>query len=546
MRKHILSAVLSAALLLSALPVSAEGGDQATDSVLTEETERISITTSGPITETPEHPGYDDVVGHWAAGAVGRWRGLGVLDGETKNFYPDQKITRGEVADLLARILHYKTASEVPFDDTKGHKYEQSIQKLRAAGVMLGDGENRALPDDTVTREEAAVLIARAFGFDPTGKETADYVGKYGDYNAISDWAKGYILAMTASGFLNGSDNGCFLPKDSLTRAEAITILNNMITTYIDKPGEYNYRPFEGLAKFVIIASDDVEILYFDIGGNILLTEGVDYETVIFKGCNHYGKIFEYTPNGFVRRLKAASYIVEVNENLPVCSYDQSLFYKDEKGIMHYLDESRPYYFGVDVSVYQGEIDWVKLKEEGVYFAFIRAGYRGYETGVLNTDKNFHKNIRGALDAGIKVGVYFFSQALNAQEAYEEAMYVLDLIKDYEITFPVVFDWETINSSTARTNKIEKEDLCRAANVFCSVVEGAGYIPMVYCNQSVSLLYYELSRIDAFDFWYAEYKDIPTFYYDFDIWQYGATGTFEGVPNAQVDVNISFVDYSKR
>jgi GH25 family lysozyme M1 (1,4-beta-N-acetylmuramidase) len=211
---------------------------------------------------------------------------------------------------------------------------------------------------------------------------------------------------------------------------------------------------------------------------------------------------------------------------------------------MHYADPTRPSYFGVDVSSWQGNVDWKKLKEEGVYFAFIRAGYRGYESGALNTDQNFEKNVRGALDAGIKVGVYFFSQALNAQEAYEEASYVLNLIDGYDITFPVVFDWETVSSDTARTNEIETEDLCQAANVFCSTVEEAGYIPMVYCNQSVSLLYYELSRIDAYDFWYAEYNDKPTFYYDFDTWQYGCTGKFAGVPDADLDVNISFVDYS--
>ncbi len=547
MRKHILSAVLSAALLFTALPAYAAEGDlQATDPTSEGDTERVSITTAGPITETPEHPGFPDAVGHWAAGAIGRWNNFGILDFAGEKFLPDRAITRGEVAYLLSRIMHYKTASEDLFDDTNGHIYAEDIQKLREAEVMLGNGANLALPDDSVTREEAVVLIARAFGFDPTAIRSEAYKGKYNDYDSISEWAQGYILAMTAAGYLQGNENGSFLPQNSLTRAEAITILNNMITSYIDKPGNYNYRPFEGRANFVIIAADDVVIEYFDIGGNILLTEGVDYETVKFKGCNHYGKIFEYTPDGFVRRLKAASYIVPVNENLPVSTYDPDLFHIDDKGIMHYNDPSRPYYFGVDVSSYQGEIDWNKLKEEGVYFAFIRAGYRGYETGVLNTDTNFHKNMQGALDAGIKVGVYFFSQALNAQEAYEEAMYVLDLIEGYDVTFPVVFDWETISSSTARTNNMDKEELCRAANVFCTTVQNAGYIPMVYCNASVSLLYYELSRIEAYDFWYAEYKEIPTFYYDFDIWQYGSTGTFEGVSSQYVDVNISFVDYSAR
>jgi len=287
--------------------------------------------------------------------------------------------------------------------------------------------------------------------------------------------------------------------------------------------------------------------LNFDIGGNIILTENVDPETVKFSAVNHYGKILQHTAEGPIRHLKAASYIVPINEHLPVNTYDTSLFQKDEKGRMTYADETVETYFGIDVSSWQGtDIDWHKLKEEGVYFVFIRAGYRGYQTGALNTDANFKANVEGALDAGIKVGVYFFSQALDAEEAQEEARYVLDLIRGYDITFPVVFDWETINDATARTNKMDTEDLCQAANVFCNTVAEAGYTPMVYCNQSVSLLYYELSRIQSYDFWYAEYKSIPTFYYDFQIWQYAATGRLAGIPNADVDVNISFVDYSKK
>ena len=201
---------------------------------------------------------------------------------------------------------------------------------------------------------------------------------------------------------------------------------------------------------------------------------------------------------------------------------------------------------GVDVSYYQGQIDWEKVKASGIEFAIIRLGYRGYgKEGKLVEDKMYWQNIQNAITAGLDVGVYFFSQALNAEEAVEEANFVLDRIRDYDISFPVVFDWETISSDTARTNDIETEQLCQAANVFCHTVRDAGYIPMVYSNQSVSLLNYDLSRLQEWDFWYAEYKEYPTFYYDFDIWQYGSSGIFKGVPDAYVDTNISFIDYSK-
>ncbi len=549
MQKKVLSAMVAAALVFAGVPASAANGlpTNTLPDWLAQHTPpstAVSITTDGPASEIPEDPGFTDAVGHWAEDAIGRFHYLGILKTDASLFLPDQPITRGELAALLSHIMHYKTASDNAFDDVKGHIYKDAIQKLRAAGVMLGDEKNCALPDADVTREEAMVLIARAFGFTPgAGGDEDPAAALYTDDGQISDWAKGYIYAMTDAGYLQG-DGGCFLPLDSLTRAEAVTVLHNMITTYIDKPGEYNYRPYVGLADFVIIASPDVTILNYDIGGSILLTEEVDPATIRLKTCRHYGNVYRYEAGTLVRYLKASSYIVAIDDSLPVSSYDADLFQKDTRGVMQYADPDRPYYMGVDISSWQGDVDWWALRQEGVYFAFIRAGYRGYETGKIQMDPNFHKNVQGALSAGIKVGVYFFSQALNAWEATEEARFVLDLIKPYNITFPVVYDWETINASTARTNNITTEDLCEAANAFCKKVRSAGYTPMMYSNKNVSLLYYDLGKVSDYDFWYAEYADAPSFYYDFQIWQYTDSTRLPSLPGMNLDLNISFVDYA--
>ncbi len=287
MPRKTLSAFLAATLLFAGVPAFATDSfpvttDSAIISGTDEPPELFSITTNGPASEIPDDPGFSDAVGHWAEDAIGRFAFLGILSPNGSPFSPDKAITRGELAALLQRIFCYETTSETLFDDVTGHPFADAIQKLRAAGVMLGDEKNCALPDFDVTREEAMVLIARAFGFDPAEVSADDPENGivYADRDRISSWADGYIQAMTAAGYLRGSDNGHFLPKDSLTRAEAITVLHNMITTYIDRPGEYNYRPFEGLANFVIIASDDVTILNFDIGGNVLLTEGVYPESM--------------------------------------------------------------------------------------------------------------------------------------------------------------------------------------------------------------------------------------------------------------------------
>ena len=528
--KPILSACLAAALLIPcALPATADDDPTAPEA---------AETASGE-TALPE---FTDIEGHWAHDAVVRFREAGAITDESDRFRPDEAMTRAEMAILLQRVMRYQTASDELFLDLEEEWYAKAILQLRAADVMRGDENNLAHPNDPITREEAAALIARAFLL-ADSEEPAPL--PYPDAEAISDWACGSIEAMTARGFLHGSDGGNFFPQDNLTRAEAVTILDNMITAFFYAPGEYDYRPYEGLADFVIIASDDVTVLNFDIGGTIFLAEGIDYDSIRLKSCSHTGWVMQYTADGYIRRLKASSRIVPINEDLPTLSHDPARFVKDERGIMHYEDPDVTTYFGVDVSSWQYEIDWQKLKEEGVYFAFVRAGYRGYESGALVKDTYFDANMKGAIAAGIHVGVYFFSQALNAEEAEEEARFVIEALKGYRITYPVVFDWETISQATARTKDMETKKLCEATNAFCSTIAAAGYAPMVYSNQSISLLYYELGRIQEYPFWYAEYRDRPTFYYDFDIWQYGASAHLDGVPKAEIDVNISFVDFSQ-
>lgn len=529
-KKKILSALLAGTLLLTH-PVALLAED-----IKSEESPESEEPTS------VQEIVFSDIDNHWAYDAILRFSKAGIVQGSMNQFRPDDSLTRGEMAVILDRLMQYQTVSEELFSDlTADAWYTPSIQKLRAANVMLGDENHMALPENCITREEAVVLIARTFHME-TNAEENDFL----DAEMISDWAAPYVNAMTNAGYLQGDENHFFRPQEPITRAEVVTVLHKMITAFCYDSGTYNYLEFQGLADYVIIAANDVKILNFDIGGIILLTEGVDFESIRLQGVNHYGKVYQYTEEGFVRRLKAATRIVAIDETIPVCTHDPELYSMDECGIMSYNDPDVSCYLGVDVSSWQYDIDWNTLREEGVYFAFIRAGYRGYESGALNTDSNFEKNIQGALDAGIKVGVYFFSQALNAEEAEEEALYVLNLIQGYDITFPVVFDWELVSSSTARTNGMETEALCEAANAFCHTVEQAGYIPMIYSNQSVSLLYYDLSRIQAYDFWYAEYKEKPTYYYDYDIWQYGATAHLQGVSHANVDVNISFVDYSAR
>ena len=195
---------------------------------------------------------------------------------------------------------------------------------------------------------------------------------------------------------------------------------------------------------------------------------------------------------------------------------------------------------GIDVSAYQGDIDWKKVKEAGVDYAIIRLGYRGYESGKLVEDKFAKRNLEGAAEAGIPIGVYFFSQALSVEEAQEEAQFVLDMIDPYEVSMPVVFDWEHINNESARTNGMDPYVATDCAKAFLEVIDEAGYWPMMYFNSYQARKLFYLDQLMQYDFWLALYSDRMTFPYKVDMWQYTCTGTIPGI-FGDVDVNVLFL-----
>ena len=226
-------------------------------------------------------------------------------------------------------------------------------------------------------------------------------------------------------------------------------------------------------------------------------------------------------------------------EDVPVNTYQPSDFFVGPNGWLNYEKDGQKAAVGVDVSFYQGDIDWQEVAASGVDFAIIRLGYRGYSKGVLQMDSKFEQNIQGALDAGLEVGVYFFSQAVNTWEAEEEADFVLQAIEPYPVTYPVVFDWEFVSGDEVRTSSLEGDALTRCAGVFCDMVQAEGYRPMIYFNQDLGYLSYNLFALKQYPFWLAQYSNAPTFYYDFDLWQYSHTGTVPGI-EGNVDLDLAF------
>ena len=192
---------------------------------------------------------------------------------------------------------------------------------------------------------------------------------------------------------------------------------------------------------------------------------------------------------------------------------------------------------GIDVSKYQKKVDWTKVAADGVEYAFIRVGCRGYGSkGTLIEDENFHQNIKGALDAGIDVGAYFFSQALTVEEALEEAELVLEHLKGYDISYPVAIDIERVQGQKARQDALTVEERTRVCIAFCERIKEAGYIPMVYGDEETFTELLDAEQLAGYDFWVCETGGTMDFPYEFAVWQYSHGGSVEGISG---DTNIS-------
>lgn len=232
-----------------------------------------------------------------------------------------------------------------------------------------------------------------------------------------------------------------------------------------------------------------------------------------------------------------------VEKNAPKHSYDWDnlVHYSREKD--YQVNGSSRVLKGIDVSVFQGNINWNSVKADGVDFAFIRLGYRGYTNGAIKVDSNFHKNIQGAQAAGIKVGVYFYSQAVSRAEAIEEAQFCIDELRGYSLEMPVVFDLEGAQNSQYRTRGMTTQTAVRMVEAFCDTVENAGYRSMYY-SYAKFLAEHEgmVAQLKGYDLWMAMYYRVPFFPYNFQIWQYSASGKVAGIAK-EVDLNMLFLDY---
>ena len=228
----------------------------------------------------------------------------------------------------------------------------------------------------------------------------------------------------------------------------------------------------------------------------------------------------------------------EINENLKPNIIDNSFIsIDDETGYYSYEDDKYKSVAGVDLSVYQGDVDFGKVKDAGFDYCMLRVGYRTYGGGVVTADANFETYVSDAIKNDLDVGVYFFTSAITTAEAKEEAEFVLDSIKPYNINYPVVLDVEEIVSGTSRQDSLSQEELTEIVKTFCETIEDEGYEVMIYSNLKGFIAKVNLEELEDYDKWFANYDTTPYFPYKFTMWQYSSTGSVDGI-DGDVDLNI--------
>lgn len=252
----------------------------------------------------------------------------------------------------------------------------------------------------------------------------------------------------------------------------------------------------------------------------------------------------KFYPEDIVLADSNQYFFFPVQDSLKQHTYLTDNFRQTDDGWMEYYENNELVsYKGIDVSKYQGKINWNKVAQDDVDYAFIRAGIRGYTEGEIMEDENFQTNMKGAQNQNIDIGVYFFTQAVSVAEAEEEAEFVLDAIEPYKVTYPVVLDIEAVSKKSGRTNELTKEERTQYCIAFCEKIKEAGYTPMIYGNLKTFMLMLDMEQLEEYDKWFAYYDDEIYFPYAHKVWQYTDSGSVSGI-EGKVDLNISFEDLS--
>lgn len=404
---------------------------------------------------------------------------------------------RGLTALLLAAVLACTISASASFSDVKkGDWFEPYVTTLAEAGVVAGYPNGTFQPGNVTKAGEALRLILSASGVGDL--ERSD-----------SHWASGYLWYCYRTGYITPNDltdlEGGIQRRLIAKIAACALDLDPVLDTtspFADTDDPYVQALYDAGVLAGSFAADGSRMFY----PSKTITRA-EMTSVIYH-------IFLFVQERALREEQEA--------NQPTRETTQP--------------QSGEALFGVDVSTHNGKIDWNAAAEAGVEFAMIRVGYRGYTEGKLFIDDRFEENFTGARAAGIRVGVYFFSQATTPAEAVEEAELLLKALDGRALELPVVFDWEPFTNKRSRTREMDAKTLAACMKAFCQRVEQSGYDSMIYLYKNVLEEWYDRADLEGVSIWYARYKDELGLDFYVDMWQFTNEGEIDGFPGG-VDLN---------
>lgn len=236
---------------------------------------------------------------------------------------------------------------------------------------------------------------------------------------------------------------------------------------------------------------------------------------------------------------------IMINAYIDKNTYDEIGFIYEDPVMKYFQNGAKQSQLGAVLEDACGNVNFESLRKAGVEFVMVRAGYRGYESGIISPDEMFETYVQDATDAGLKVGVYFESQAVTEEEAAQEADFTINLMFEKNISYPVVFKSGLVPNATARVEYLTKSQITQLGNTFCEGVSQAGYRPAVYGDKYWLLRKMDLTLLGAYDIWLSQEGEKPDYPYEFSMWQYDNAASISGA-DTEIPLCISFVDYSRR
>ncbi len=400
--------------------------------------------------------------------------------------------------------------------------YELTLNKTgKQVLFALQNQSNRDAEKDLKLEIKATLAKAKGSNINLTWKVANEAVAKFFETPTTADEGENRVSTCTLWGLSAGTTElSCMTPDGTVVQKLTVVVSANpkvdKATKLIDNDGKQVFVYDAASKKYV-------EATYADYYTGVDLFTPVEVSYIYNGWWTIDGKTYYFDSNG--KKVTGDQVILGAKYSF------------DGNGVL----KSGTGQFGIDVSTWNGSIDWSKVAKSGVSYAIIRCGFRGTTIGGLVEDNKFASNVKNATEAGIKIGVYFFTQAITEAEAVEEASMCLALCDGKKLTYPIFIDVES--ATGGRANGLSKDARTAIVKAFCKTITNGGRKAGIYANKNWFTNQLNVSQLTEYTIWLAQYTSAPSYTASrYDLWQYSNQGSISGI-SGNVDLNLNYLGY---